>query len=229
MLDRVTAAIFDVDGTLAETEEVHRRAFNRAFADFGLEWRWDERLYRQLLLVTGGKERLAHFLDRNGLTTSVAIAELHRVKTHYYGEMIADGAAPLRPGVAETLEAARAAGVELAIATTTSAQNVEALLKPALGADWRHIFPKILAGDMVERKKPAPDIYQLALAELKAPPADCVAIEDSRNGVLAARGAGLTVLAVRSTYCRDDDLSDADLVLPDCVRLKSALFALLAA
>lgn len=225
----MAAAIFDVDGTLAETEEVHRRAFNRAFADFGLDWIWTPELYKELLGVTGGKERIAHHIACCGLGVAVAPAELHRVKNVYYAEMIAAGAAGLRPGVAEALEAARAAGVELAIATTTSPQNVEALLRPALGANWRAVFPRILAGDIVERKKPASDIYRLAVASLGQPPQDCVAVEDSRNGVLSARGAGVNVVAVRSAYCRDDDLSDADLVLPDCVRLKSALFALLAA
>lgn len=225
----MAAAIFDVDGTLAETEEVHRRAFNRSFADFGLDWVWTPELYRQLLTVTGGKERIAHYIGLSGQTPSTPIAELHRVKTYYYAEMIDGGAARLRPGVPEAIEAARAAGVALAIATTTSPQNVEALLKPAFGVSWRKIFPKILAGDIVSRKKPAPDIYRLALSALDKAPQDCVAIEDSRNGVISARGAGLSVVAVRSTYCRDDDLSDADLVLPDCVRLKSALFALLAA
>ena len=223
----VEVVIFDLDGTLAETEEVHRLAFNRAFADSGLDWDWDVPLYRELLKVTGGKERIAHFIERRGgRAESAFVAELHKAKTAIYTGMVAAGGVPLRPGVREFIEEARAAGLELAIATTTSMPNIEALLGAALGPDWREIFPVVGAGDMVEKKKPAPDVYRLVLDKLGKAPELCVAIEDSRNGVLAARGAGLRVVAVRSPFSADDDLAGAAVELPNCEGLTMALLEL---
>jgi beta-phosphoglucomutase-like phosphatase (HAD superfamily) len=217
----IDCVIFDMDGTLAETEEVHRIAFNRAFADFGLDWNWDVALYRQLLKVTGGKERITHFIEQTGgVADPDFVARLHRAKTDVYTAMVDAGAVPLRPGVIDFIEAARAEGLTLAIATTTSMPNIESLLKSTLGAHWREIFPVVGAGDMVKKKKPAPDVYELALRELGKPAAQCVAIEDSRNGVLSARAAGLPVIAVRSTYSSDDDLSAAAVELPNCEALK---------
>lgn len=216
----IEAVIFDLDGTLAETEEVHRLAFNQAFADFGLDWNWDVALYRQLLKVTGGKERITHFIAGAGGTADPDfVAGLHRAKTDIYTAMAASGGVALRPGIADFVAAARQRGLKLAIATTTSMPNIEALLGATLGPDWREIFPVIGAGDMVARKKPAPDVYELALRELGLPPERCVAIEDSRNGVLAARGADLPVVAVRSTYSSDDELDGAAVELPDCTGL----------
>ncbi|WP_296714246.1 HAD-IA family hydrolase [Rhodoblastus sp.] len=220
----VEVVIFDLDGTLAETEEVHRLAFNRAFADSGLDWDWDVPLYRELLKVTGGKERIAHFIERSGGRAEPGfVAELHKAKTAIYTRMVAAGGVPLRPGVREFIAAARAAGLELAIATTTSMPNIEALLGAALGPNWREVFPVVGAGDMVEKKKPAPDVYRLVLDKLGKAPELCVAIEDSRNGVLAARGAGLTVVAVRSPFSADDDLAGASVELLNCEGLTMAL------
>jgi HAD superfamily hydrolase (TIGR01509 family) len=214
----IKAVIFDVDGTLAETEEVHRVAFNRAFVDAGLDWSWDQELYRRLLKVTGGKERIAHFLDISGAPPRSAdeIAALHKAKTAIYTRMVEGGEVLLRPGIAELLDALRERGTKLAIATTTSVPNIEALLSSTLGPRWRDRFVAVAAGDMVEKKKPAPDVYDLALRLLDLPAADCVAVEDSRNGIFSAKGAGLRVIAVRSAYCGDDDLCGADLALEDC-------------
>ncbi len=215
--------IFDVDGVLAETEEFHRQAFSRAFSDFGLAWIWDAPLYRDLLKVTGGKERILHYAARHpGLAADYAtaiVADLHRRKTEIYTGMVAAGEVTFRPGVSEFVDNAVSRGVTLGVATTTSAPNVEVLLGMALGADWRRIFPVVAAGDMVQRKKPAPDIYILAMERFMRGPAQCVAIEDSRNGVRSARAAGLRVIGVRSLYCSDDDLSEASLQLPDCTGL----------
>jgi HAD superfamily hydrolase (TIGR01509 family) len=229
----VATVIFDVDGVLAETEEHHRQAFNRAFADFGLAWIWDVPLYRDLLKVTGGKERILHYAVRHpGLAADYAttiVADLHRRKTEIYTGMVATGAVILRPGIAEFLDNAISRGVELGIATTTSALNVEALLGSALGADWRRIFPVVASGDMAPRKKPAPDIYILAMGRFMRSPGQCVAVEDSRNGVRAARAAGLRVIGVRSQFCSDDDLSDASMQLPDCTGLSLELLEALPA
>ncbi|MCW2316580.1 HAD superfamily hydrolase (TIGR01509 family) [Rhodoblastus acidophilus] len=223
----IKAVIFDVDGTLAETEEVHRIAFNRAFAEAGLDWRWDEDLYRRLLKVTGGKERIAHFLEISGgpSLTPEQIAALHKAKTAAYTAMAESGEILLRPGVASLLDALTQAGILLAIATTTSLPNIEALLSSALGEDWRGRFSALAAGDMVAQKKPAPDVYQLALSQLDLPAQACVAIEDSRNGVRAARAAGLRTIAVRSAYCAQDDLSEAELVLEDSRALTFGVLA----
>jgi HAD superfamily hydrolase (TIGR01509 family) len=221
----IDTVIFDVDGTLAETEEVHRRAFNRAFAEFGVGWVWDEPLYRDLLRVTGGKERIAHFckeVEGDAEMDPVVISELHQRKTAIYTGMVAAGDVALRPGVPAFLDAARSSGVTLAIATTTTPANVEALLRAALGVNWREIFPVVAAGDMVERKKPAPDVYLLALERLGRDADRCIAVEDSRNGVVAAKAAGLRVIGVRSDY-NYDDLSGASLHLPDCQGLSLAL------
>lgn len=213
----IAALIFDVDGTLAETEEYHRRAFNLAFSEFGLDWYWDEATYAALLAVTGGKERIRHFAQsRAGAPEPIAenvIAALHRRKTAIYGATLAAGTIPLRPGIRDFIEAAESAGLTLAIATTTSLPNVEGLLAHAFGAAWQTRFAAVAAGDMVAAKKPAPDVYRFAMARLGLAPETCLAVEDSRNGVESARAAGLKTLALRSHYLHADDLSGADLML----------------
>jgi HAD superfamily hydrolase (TIGR01509 family) len=226
----IDTLIFDVDGTLAETEEVHRLAFNRAFSDFGLPWVWDTALYRDLLAVTGGKERIGYYLSRfrnEGPVTLETIAALHKRKTEIYTQMVAEGEIELRPGIADFLARARERGLTLAIATTTTPANVEALLLATLGADWRGVFPVVAAGDMVSRKKPAPDIYVLALHLLGKPKENCVAVEDSRNGVQSALAAGLRVIAVRSAFS-DSDFTGASVKLDDCAGLSLDLLEKLA-
>lgn len=208
-----SALIFDVDGTIAETEELHRRAFNESFARFGLDWTWDVDLYAQLLRVTGGKERISHFLARyRGNTQELSdsqIAALHRMKNDRYAGLLADGGCELRAGVAEVVRTARARRQLLAIATTTSRSNVAALLAPAFGKGWPALFQTIVAGDDVARKKPAPDVYLRVLANLGLPAGACLAFEDSRNGLLAARAAGVPVVITRSMYFGDDDFEGA--------------------
>lgn len=205
------ALIWDVDGTLAETEHHgHLVAFNQAFADAGLDWFWDEALYRELLAITGGKERMLAWwqrLDARAATAPDAaerITRLHARKTAIYGDLVEQGRVSLRPGVQRLLEEARAQGLTLAIATTTSPANVDALLRATLGPGSIGWFACIGAGDMVPHKKPAPDIYHWVLQRLGLPAADCLAIEDSAPGVQAARAAGLPVLATRSRYSRGE-------------------------
>lgn len=218
------ALVFDVDGTLAETEEIHRLAFNAAFDHFRLGWRWPAPLYRRLLKVTGGKERIAAFArsPENGGRrdlSEVEIADLHRFKTARYGRMIEDGACPLRPGVAALIEAARMRGRRLAIATTTARPNVDALLRSAWGADGPALFDAIVAGDEVAHKKPAPDVYLRVLDMLSLPAEGCLAIEDSRAGLRSARGAGLDVLITRGLYFGDDDFTGAVAVMDSLVEV----------
>lgn len=208
------ALIFDVDGTLAETEEAHRRAFNAAFAAAGLDWHWDVSLYAVLLGVTGGKERIAAWQRQLGEAPDAElIRRLHAAKTAHYVAAVAAGELRLRPGIAEMMQGARAAGLRLAIATTTSRPNVDALSLSLFGRAADDVFDAIAAGDEVARKKPAPDVYELALARLGLPPASCLAVEDSANGVAAARGAGLRVLACPGVYSAGDDLAAATLRL----------------
>jgi HAD superfamily hydrolase (TIGR01509 family) len=212
------AIIFDVDGTLAETEEVHRAAFNFAFLEAGLPWHWNQALYGRLLKVTGGKERIRHYLYSSGIDTlsadpGAAIAALHAAKTARYAQMLHSGEIQLRPGFHALLEEARRAGVRMAIATTTSLPNVEALLKATHGERAMSYFEVIAAGDSVASKKPAPDIYLSALRQLRLPASACLAVEDSQNGLRAALAADLATLVIRSSYTEGDDFSGAALVV----------------
>ena len=214
------ALIFDVDGTLAETELAHLAAFNAAFAAAGLDWRWSEAEYARLLTTTGGKERIArHARELGAPLAPAAVAELHADKTRRYATLVADGAVALRPGVAELLAAARARGVRLGVATTTTPANVDALVRATLGVPAGEVFEVIAAGDAVEAKKPAPDVYLLALAGLGLGPAGCVAVEDSRNGLVAARAAGLFTVVSPSRFAAGEDLAAADLLLPSLAGL----------
>ncbi len=212
-MNRFAALIFDVDGTLAETEEVHRRAFNETFAYFGLDWNWSAQVYAELLLVTGGKERMRHFAALQGKRppelSDERLAELHRYKTARYAELIAAGACTLRPGVIEFLNIALARGQRLAIATTTSRGNVDALLRATLSERGVNLFNPIVAGDEVADKKPAPDVYLKALDLLGLPGHQCLAIEDSRNGLMSASRAGIPVLITRSTYFKHEKFDEA--------------------
>ncbi|MGH6853410.1 MAG: HAD-IA family hydrolase, partial [Methylocella sp.] len=213
------ALIFDVDGTLAETEEAHRRSFNEAFAAFGVEWRWDKDLYRELLQVTGGKERLQHYIDawkpRGGEAVRARFAEIYEEKSARYAALVKSGAAPERPGVRRLITEAHERGVRLAIATTSLRESVDVVLRAMLGEGGPSWFAVIAAGDAAAHKKPAPDVYRFALATLGCGPGSCVAIEDSENGVKAARAAGLPVLAAPSYYLKGDDFSLATSVLTD--------------
>jgi len=219
-MSELKALIFDVDGTLADTERnAHRPAFNKAFAAAGLDWHWSVGLYGELLKVTGGKERILYYLQRHLPTFQAPgdlnefIAVLHRAKTGFYTEMVAEGNVPLRPGVRRLLAEAQQAGLRLAIATTTSRENVEALLEFSLEKDAVSWFEVIAAGDVVGAKKPAPDIFQYALAALKLQPEECLAVEDSGNGLRAALGAGIKTLVTISDYTSSDRFAGAALVV----------------
>lgn len=215
---KLKALIFDVDGTLAETEEAHRAAFNRTFEAHGLGWHWTMDDYRWLLKTTGGKERMRAWQDQlpdgaHRLTDS-EIAALHKEKTAHYGEILAAGELALRPGVGVLIERARDAGLKLAVATTTNLPNVAALTRSCWNTEPEAVFDVIAAGDQVKAKKPAPDVFELALARLGLAPTACVAFEDSLNGVHSAQGAGLAVVVTPSIYTETQDFAAAEMVRP---------------
>lgn len=223
---RLRALIFDVDGTLAETEEAHRAAFNRTFAAHGLGWHWSMGDYRQLLKTTGGKERMRAWqqsLPRGAQQLSDEdIAALHLEKTALYGEILAAGQLALRPGVADLIETARMAGLKIAVATTTNLPNVEALTRCCWQADPTALFDVVAAGDEVRAKKPAADVFELALSRLGLEAGACIAFEDSLNGLRSAQGAGLATVVTPSVYTDDQDFAAADLVRPDLAGLTLA-------
>lgn len=217
------ALVFDCDGVLADTErDGHLPAFNATFAELGLPVRWSVEEYGRLLAIGGGKERLSTLLTPENVAAwdlpadpaeqRELVARWHQAKTARYTAFIGSGALPARPGIARIAREAHAARWRLAVASTSAEASVRAVLEHAVGAELAEAFA-VFAGDVVPRKKPAPDIYLLALHELGADPADVVVVEDSGNGLAAARAAGLTTLVTVSSYTVDEDFSGAALVL----------------
>jgi HAD superfamily hydrolase (TIGR01509 family) len=208
------ALIFDVDGTLAETEEIHRAAFNQAFAEAGLPWVWGQELYGRLLRVTGGRERIAAYAQ--GCATAIPdIPALHRRKTEIFNDALRRGAVSLRPGVQELLGAARSRGLWLAIATTTRRPNVLGLVQATLGGTAIAWFASVRTGEDVARKKPDPQVYLRVLADLDLPAKACLAFEDSEHGLRAAQAAGIAAMVTPSLYTQNEHFGGAAQVLRD--------------
>ncbi|MDR3384404.1 HAD-IA family hydrolase [Cupriavidus basilensis] len=214
------ALIFDVDGTLADTESAHLHAFNAAFAEVGLDWCWDTALYTRLLKVAGGKERLLHYWrmvdpeEARGSKVAETIAAVHAIKSRHYAERVGGGALPLRPGILRLIEEAGQSGTPIAIATTTTPGNLDALLRAPFGAGWRQRFSAICDAGTTAMKKPAPDVYLAVLARLGLEAADCLALEDSENGLRAAQAAGIPVVITPTAYTAQERFDGALLVLP---------------
>jgi len=212
------ALIFDVDGTLADTEEFHRQAFNEAFCDFGLDWEWTPELYTELLAISGGRERIAHYAARTGLhhdrsTLLEFVADVHRAKADHYRRMLRAGHVTLRTGVRRLLTEAREQKIHLAIATSSAYVNVKTLLELNLGGDWQTWFSVVATSDVVEEKKPSPAVYRYVLDKLGLPPNACIAFEDTVNGLKAATSAHIRTIITTHFFTRHQPFPGAALVI----------------
>lgn len=221
-MKKLTALLFDVDGTLADTEaDGHRVAFNKAFIEAGLDWHWSIELYGKLLAVTGGKERIKFYVEdflggfapKDNIGLVQFAATLHKRKTYFYLEMLKQGEIPLRPGVKQLLNEAREAGLRLGIATTTTPENVTYLLTSTLGEESLAWFEVIAAGDIVAAKKPAPDIFLYAMEQMGIAADETLAFEDSENGIRSSMGASLRTIITTNSYTLKHDFSGALIVL----------------
>jgi HAD superfamily hydrolase (TIGR01509 family) len=214
------ALIFDCDGVLVDTErDGHRVAFNQAFTGAGLNADWSVERYAELLKTAGGKERMQRFFDEDGWPVSedqrsALISGLHLLKTDLFMKLIETGGLPLRPGIARIIDEAIAAGLKIAVCSTSNERAVQAVVDVMLGAE-RSAHITVFAGDVVPRKKPDPAIYTLAATTLGLDPARCVVIEDSNNGLRAAKAAGMACIVTISSYTADEDFTLADRVVPD--------------
>ena len=220
-MNNMEALIFDCDGVLVDTErDGHRVAFNLAFEKKGIKAEWSIEEYGNLLRIAGGKERMKHFFNHNGWPEGVSdkeefILDLHRLKTALFMEIIESGSLSLRPGIDRIVDEAISLGLKLAVCSTSNEKAVNLIVEKLLGKERRDHFSAILAGDVVSHKKPDPEIYNLAVKILSVPPDKCLVVEDSRNGYLAARSAGMHCLITTNGYTRDEDFTGADLIVPE--------------
>jgi HAD superfamily hydrolase (TIGR01509 family) len=213
------ALIFDCDGVLVDTErDGHRVAFNRAFAAAGIRAEWSVEEYGELLKIAGGKERMTHYFNQHGWpagkTAETLIPELHKRKTAIFTDLIAKGSLPLRPGISRIVDEAHSAGVRLGVCTTSDPKAIDGVLD-LFGVQRKKWFEIVLAGDIVKKKKPDPEIYNLAKQKLGLEGHDCIVVEDSRNGLLASLGAGMPTLITTSTYTTTEDFKGAARVVPE--------------
>lgn len=216
-MSELKALIFDVDGTIAETEkDGHRVAFNRAFATTGLDWHWNVDFYGELLAISGGKERIRFYIEKyhpeiaQNRDVSSLVKDLHLAKNEFFRQLLEQGEIPLRLGVKRLITAAKEREIRLAIATTSALPNAMAIIQKFFVPEW---FEIIAAGDIVPAKKPAGDIYNYVLQQMNLEPHECMVIEDSSHGLQAATTAGLKTIVTVNDYTKEQDFSDAVLVL----------------
>ncbi len=221
MTNILQALIFDCDGVLVDTErDGHRVAFNQAFAKKGLNIEWDVQLYGDLLKVAGGKERMHHYFNSHQWHDNITdkddfIKDLHRFKTDCFMQIIESCQLPLRPGVARLVDEAIADNITLVVCSTSNERAVTLVVERLLGPERRSHFKAIFAGDVVSKKKPDPEIYNLAAHQLNLEPTQCVVVEDSRNGFLAAQAADMHCIVTTNGYTEQEDFSHADLVVSE--------------
>ena len=219
MENKIKALIFDCDGVIVDTErDGHRVAFNRAFKTKGLDIEWDVALYGRLLEIAGGKERMKFYFDENGWPETIEdkdvfIKEMHKLKTDLFMQIIESSELPLRPGVARLVAEAIDKDLMLAVCSTSNERAVNLVVETMLGNERKSHFNIILAGDVVSKKKPDPEIYNLALEKLGLEPDECVVVEDSRNGLLAAKAAGMHCVVTTNGYTENEDFPEADLIV----------------
>jgi HAD superfamily hydrolase (TIGR01509 family) len=215
------ALVFDLDGTFVDTDELHRRAFNQAFLEFEMGFDWKPEIYEKLLSVSGGADRIRHFIDGCPLSQDQKLAlhavvpAVHREKTRIYGELLLDNAVKLRSGVRRLMGEALQAGLKIGVVATSASANMQPLILSVLGRQGASDIRAFVSADRVSQKKPAPDIYLLAASMLGVAPENCAAFEDSTNGVLAAKAAGLFTIATPSRWTRSQDFSRADVCLSE--------------
>lgn len=217
-MTKIKAIFFDQDGVIIDTErDGHRVSFNETFKEFGYDVEWDVDYYHELLQIPGGKERMKYHLQKRGFGKPVAeeevddlIKALHKRKTTLFIELIESGKLPLRPGIHRFMQEGMAAGLVLGVCTTSNERAAHAIAYNIL-EDVQFEF--VLAGDIVSKKKPDPEIYNLALEKTGLKPEECLVIEDSHNGVLAGKAAGMHVVATTNHYTEKEDLSAADIIV----------------
>jgi HAD superfamily hydrolase (TIGR01509 family) len=216
---KTKALIFDVDGTLVDTEELHRKAFNQVFLSYDLDWEWSPELYTDLLNYSGGVDRLFAYVQRSGMTASEKaylteiVPMLHREKTQLYTELVHDTAVRARTGAARLIAEALGSDLKVALVATSAFADVRGLAQATLGEKIASALDPIVCVDLVAHKKPAPDLYRLAVNQLRVPVEACVAFEDSANGLAAAKQASLFTIVTPSRWTASQDFRGADLVV----------------
>jgi HAD superfamily hydrolase (TIGR01509 family) len=221
MTKKIEALIFDCDGVLVDTErDGHRVAFNRAFKKKGIEAEWSVEEYGELVKIAGGKERMKYYFDKNGWPKQFEdreqlIKDMHKLKTDLFMQIIEAEELPLRPGVARLVDEAISENIKLAVCSTSNERAVNLIVSKLLGSERQKHFNVILAGDVVTHKKPNPEIYHLAQKHLNVNASHCVVIEDSNNGLRAAKGAGMNCIVTINGYSENENFTLADLVVPE--------------
>ena len=217
-MSEIKAIFFDQDGVIIDTEkDGHRVAFNETFKEFGYGFEWDVDKYHELLRISGGKERMRQYFQEEGLFSDLTpdeltelIINLHKRKTEIFVRLIESGTLPLRTGVKRLMQEALDRGLIIGVCTTANERSARAIAQGMLG-DIRFEF--VLAGDVVKKKKPDPEIYLLALERTGLNPEACIVIEDSRNGVIAANRAGMKIVTTTNIYTENEDLSESDIIV----------------
>ena len=215
------ALIFDCDGVLVDTErDGHRVAFNMAFKEMGITVKWDVDEYKELIKVAGGKERMKFYFEKFGWPQQFSdkaqlIVDLHSLKTKFFMQLIESGKLPLRRGIKRLIDEAISEGIKLAVCSTSNEKSVNLIIEKLIGEKRRTHFNGIFAGDVVSRKKPDPEIYKLCATKLKLIPHNCFVVEDSRNGLLAAKDAGFNCLVTTNDYTKDENFSESDILVDE--------------